>query len=81
MTAKQYDILSKACEIDDKISDYEFELQKAKSMVHWFETKLTKLKEEKAILSEELMKSCGIKRDHRNEEELMRSVNGGVNHK
>lgn len=65
VTAKQYDILSKACEIDDKISDYEFELQKAKSMVHWFETKLAKLREEKRVLSEE----------------LMRSVNGGVNHK
>lgn len=61
MTAKTYETLSKACEVDDQIVEYEFELKKAKSTVLWLENKIDALRKEKAKLSEELMKSSGIK--------------------
>ena len=61
MTAKTYETLSKACEVDDQIVEFEFELKKAKSTVLWLENKIDALRKEKAKLSEELMKSSGIK--------------------
>ena len=61
MTDKNYETLSKACEVDDQIVEFEFELKKAKSTVLWLENKIDALRKEKAKLSEELMKSSGIK--------------------
>ena len=61
MTAKTYETLSKACDVDDQIVEFEFELKKAKSTVRWLEYKIDALRKEKAKLSEELMKSSGIK--------------------
>ena len=54
MSGKQYDILSRCVEIDDKLSSYKHELGGQELHVSWLKRQIEKLEEEKAELMRKL---------------------------
>lgn len=54
MSGKQYDILSRLVEIDDKLSSHKHELGGQELHVNWLKRQIEKLEEEKAGLMKQL---------------------------